>query len=259
MSITHETLVEMIKRQLKEEKANKLLTESSLNRVRSHIMKHDSATITAFRDDPSDSKYCMDASAVSDKIESNKQNKKKIYRKTNRERNSELKGILMGLNYGITPVKGVYVENYKDPNAPKTPPKIGTDGKPIKEPKPVEVGEESFFVLNSPDDPNFIQNMYALSKKFCQDCVLIIPKGGKGAYVYGTNKNWPGYKVKNVQGDIYFGEEGEFMTKVKNRPFKTKKNEPLKELFTKKDSNARTKAIVSKMARDFLQEMKNFL
>ena len=59
-----------------------------------------------------------------------------------------------------------------------------------------------------------------LGKKFCQDSVLIIPKGGQGAYLHGTNNSeFPGLDQKIMVGDLKMGGEDEFMTKVGNRPF----------------------------------------
>ena len=77
--------------------------------------------------------------------------------------------------------------------------------------------EYTAFVL---DDPNFHNEMERLSEKYCQDSVLIIPQGGKGAYLMGTNNSdYPGYGEKEVVGNLKMGKEAEFMTRVKGRPY----------------------------------------
>ena len=69
------------------------------------------------------------------------------------------------------------------------------------------------------DDPDFAKYIVDLGDEFCQDAVLIIPKGGKGAYLHGTNNSeFPGYGQKVQAGDLSFGREQEFMTKVRGRP-----------------------------------------
>lgn len=68
---------------------------------------------------------------------------------------------------------------------------------------------------------------------------MIIPKGAKGAYLFGTNNSeFPGYKkVVNV-GDVKFGVDDEFMTKIRNRPI-TFKEQNLLETYEKLSGNER--------------------
>ena len=132
-----------------------LLTESSLSRIYQHVTEHDTALLTAFRDDASDLSSCLDAA-----IEGNLSNK---------ERNRDLKAALLSLGYGVTAVDGSFIENYGNLD------------------KQVEVKEDSFFVVNLNDGSDFTEAITSLGTKYCQDSVLIIPQGGNGAYLYGTN------------------------------------------------------------------------
>jgi len=165
---------------------------SGLSRTLQHIEEHGCALITAFRNDPADMSKCRPGSAPK------KESKTK---QTNKRRNRDLKAMLLGLDYGITKVDGSFVENFEQPDA-------------------VEVKESSLFVVNLFDDPGFHDEMARLSEKFCQDSVLIIPQGGKDAYLMGTNNSdYPGHGEKEVVGNLKMGEEAEFMTRVKGRPY----------------------------------------
>ena len=104
------------------------------------------------------------------------------------------------MKYGVTNVDGSYIEDFNTPEA-------------------YEVAEDSFFVVNLKDDPDFAKYIVILGEDFCQDAVLIIPKGGQGAYLHGTNNSeFPGYGRRVQAGDLSFGREKEFMTKVGGRP-----------------------------------------
>jgi hypothetical protein len=164
------------------------INEKSLSRVYAHILNHDCAVITAFRD-----------SMV--KCLSGENSGEKVNLFQNKERNRELASALMLLGYDITKVKGTYIENYLEDNA-------------------VEVREDSWFVVNSKDDSNFISNIVKLGEMYCQDAVIIIEKGGKNSYLIGTNNaSSPGYGTKTPFGNLKFGNERMIMTKVGNRPF----------------------------------------
>ena len=163
------------------------LNESSLSRLYRHMMAHDTAIITAHRGNPNDDSNCVDKSQVTGDS-------------SNEVRNRDLKATLLALKYGVTNVDGSYIEDFNTPEA-------------------YEVAEDSFFVVNLKDDPNFTKYIVDLGDEFCQDAVLIIPKGGKGAYLHGTNNSeFPGYGQKVQAGDLSFGREQEFMTKVRGRP-----------------------------------------
>ena len=167
----------------------KVILETSLSRVHRHIMQHDCAVITGFRN-----KMENCAFDVKKKDELLKRFEKK-------DRNFVLKKALLNNGYGVTDVMGSYVENYMTDNA-------------------IEVKEESLFVVNRINDPKFLDFIITLGKVFCQDSVLIIKKGGKNNFMVGTNHaEFPGLdKIVKLE-DFKPGYEGEFMTRVNDRPF----------------------------------------
>ncbi len=122
-------------------------------------------------------------------------------RKENMQKNRELKAQLLEKGYGITKVEGSFIENFDTPEA-------------------VKVSENSLFVSNRKDDDNFALKLARLGEKYDQDSVLIIPKGGEGAYLFGTSKtnDFPPYGDTFEVGNLKMGEEAEFMTKVGDRP-----------------------------------------
>lgn len=181
---------------LKEELAG-IVTESGLSRVHSHIMDHDCSIITAQRSNPFNRSLCVGQDFSEEEFQMFDNNP----RKANEINNRNLKSYLLHKGYGVTSVDGSYVENFKQPNA-------------------VEVKEDSLFVVNLDDDPDFFGNMEMLGRKYCQDSVLLIPIGGENAYYMGTNKSsYPGLGNRLDVGGLKMGEEAEFMTRVRNRPF----------------------------------------
>ena len=88
----------------------RFLKESSLSRLYRHMQDHESAALSAFRNE--------------------------FTKEENLERNRKLKAELLGRGYGVTRILGSYIENFETPKA-------------------VEVAEESFFVSNRKDDPDF--------------------------------------------------------------------------------------------------------
>lgn len=184
-----------------------VVTESlneSLSTVYEHILEHDCATISAFRNDPTDATLC-----VSGKPPSTFQNEKGLDNyQINIKNNRELKAALLSQGLGVRKVKGAYIENFKseDPEKP-----------------PIEVSEASLFVMNLPnlDQQEFFDIIINLGKKYCQDSVLLIPKGGQqGAFLYGTNNgDFPGLDQKATYEKLSFGKKHEFMSKIRNRPF----------------------------------------
>ena len=125
---------------------NNFLNESGLSRVHQHISAHDTAVITAFRNDPSSDEGCYNAKPPAEQEESPL--------KANKARNKNLKAVLLKMGYGVTRVDGSYIENFDDVDNRK------------------EVSEESFFVVNLKDDPDFNNNINRLGQMFCQDSVL---------------------------------------------------------------------------------------
>ena len=124
----------------------KLLSESSLSRVQSHMSKYETAIITSHRGNLEDASRCTEE-AVQQDGESNK------------TRNRDLKAVLLAQGYGVTKAKGSYIEDFETPAA-------------------MEVSEDSFFVVNLKNDPSFVDTITTLGEKYCQDSVLIIPVNG---------------------------------------------------------------------------------
>ena len=123
-------------------------------------------------------------------------------KKENLERNRELKAELLGRGYGVTRILGSYIENFETPKA-------------------VEVAEESFFVSNRKDDPDFALEIAQLGEDFDQDSVLIVDKGAQDAYLLGTSPEgeYPPYGQKDSVGALKMGSEAEFMSRVSGRPY----------------------------------------
>ena len=172
---------------------DKYLNESSLSRTQQHLENYDCAILTAYRGDPTDGSKCIAGS----RVESGTSNKFRM----NQARNVDLLSTLKGLGYGVTGVLGTYIENYGKEDA-------------------IEVKEHSYFVVNLNEDPSFFTQIENLGQYFCQDAVLISPKGGKTAYLLGTNNNeFPSLGVKQTTGRFIGGETGEFMTRVGDRTY----------------------------------------
>jgi len=200
------------------------LNESSLSRLYHHMMNYETAIITAFRNDPSDELKCTDVSEVGAVEGEN------TVHQTNKRRNRVLKATLLSLGYGVTRVDGSYIEDFETPAA-------------------YEVAEESFFVVNLQGDPGFVDQISNLGEKFCQDSVMIVPRGAKGAYLFGTNNSeFPGHGQRIEAGDLSFGREKEFMTKVGNRPMAF-----TEELETYKDLSRLERMAAKAMAKKVLQ------
>lgn len=207
---------ELMEECLSHSKTGDVIEESTLNRLMSHIMSHDCAVITSFRNSMVNCLF----SGKNDKL---------INIRTNKGRNKTLKASLLSLGYDITKVKGSYIENYLSDNQ-------------------IEVKEDSFFVVNSNDDDNFINTIYRLGEMFCQDSVLIIEKGGDSIYLHGTNNSdFPGFGNNVPMGKFKPGIEGEFMTKVGGRPF-------VIENFKLLSNNS--KKIVTDLSRPIIESLK---
>jgi hypothetical protein len=171
------------------------LNESNLSRIYQHIMDHECAIITAFRANPFDRSKSVDPTPLP--YSSQEHNALSANKLANRD----LKAVLLASGFGVTAVDGSFIENYKTTRA-------------------IEVREDSLFVANLEDAPDFFGTIIKLGKKFGQDSVLLIPVGGKEVYLYGTNRSeFPGLDQKVKVGEWKGGKEAEFMTRVKNRPF----------------------------------------
>lgn len=172
------------------EKKDLQINESSLSRVWRHSENHDIAIITANR---SVNVNCL-------KLRDNETEGQEFTEKENHERNKDLQALLLNKGYGITKVKGNYIENFETPQE-------------------VVVSENSYMVVNFKDDADFFQNIIKYAKYFCQDAVLLKRKG-EDAILYGTNNaEFPGLDNEINLGKFKGGEKSEFMTTVNNRPF----------------------------------------
>jgi hypothetical protein len=120
---------------LKDHLEEKELNESGLSRVWKHMDSHDCGLITAFRN----AKAC---------------GKGDVYTKEEKlKRNKSLLAKLQAKRYGVTSVKGSYIENFGSSDAK-------------------EVGENVFFVVDTLDAGNLKEDLVKLGKEFEQDAVL---------------------------------------------------------------------------------------
>jgi len=156
------------------------INESGLSRIKNHIDNYACGAITAFRGDKT--------------------------RAENINNNKEILAVLKRLGYGVTKVKGSYIESFGSDDAK-------------------EVGESSFFVVNHKvdgDDNGELESILKrLGEKYDQDSILSIRSGE--AFLIGTSKRddaWPSYGVKERVGSGKFGKvSGEFFSRIKGRQF----------------------------------------
>jgi hypothetical protein len=115
----------------------------------------------------------------------------------------KLRAKLISLGYDVTEVVGAYIEN-----------------KGTKTEK--EVQEVSLFVACKPetDCDKLEYHLRQLGLFFNQDSILYKPADST-AYLVGTSKKgtWLGYGETQDQGMPAMGRLGEFMSRVRNRPF----------------------------------------
>jgi hypothetical protein len=158
----------------------KYLKESALSRIVDHMEKHSCGIITTYRGERT--------------------------RAENKSNNREALAVLKRKGYGVTKVKGSYIENFGSDTA-------------------IEVGEDSFFVVNykvDGDDGGELENVLRkLGERYDQDSILSIR--GKDAVLIGTSKRdnaFPNYGQRVPLGSGKFGRAAyEFLTRIKGRPF----------------------------------------
>lgn len=125
--------------------------------------------------------------------------------KENRENTARLRTELVRRGFSVTAIDGVYIENYGAPNAR-------------------EVNEKSFIVFDYQQRGNLKQTLIELGIKYEQDCVTFNHVKSGVYYLLGTKEGvHPGYGVELPLGKPMFGEGGEFLSRVKGRPFVFKK------------------------------------
>ena len=182
---------------------NNELNEKPLNRMMLWLNKCDCAFITAFR-------YKLIDIANPDKTyygpNDNWTDKKIFTHEENREKNKLLKAELLNLKYGVTTVKRVYPEGMNN-----------------------ESSEESFFVVNRFNDPNFLNNLLSLAEYFNQDSIYYKPKDKTYGYLIGTNgATYPGYHEKGDESKLKPGSASNFMSRIGNKAFSFIPNNALK-------------------------------
>ena len=154
----------------------RVIQEKGLSRILTHIEAHDTGSITAYR-------Y-------------------QFSKRENQQRNKSLQAKLASLGYGITSVRGTYIEDYGTPEAK-------------------EVGEHTFFVVDLTNRGRLRDDLIRLGQEFDQDSILFIPKGGVASELIGTNETgYPGLGNSLKLPVLKFGDDGnEFLTRVAGRPF----------------------------------------
>ena len=169
------------------------LCESSWSRILHWMETHDIATITAFRGSLRD---VTEGTLIPDGCDVGYE----FSLQENRNRNRQLKASLLADGYGVTSIFGSWIEGIS-----------GSDAK--------EVAEESFFVVNLKDDPDFFNKLFKLSEYFNQDSFLFKEKGSDEAVLVGTNaSDFPGYGNKVVAGELT-SLPSKFMSRIKKAAF----------------------------------------
>jgi len=164
------------------------LNESGLARIYQQTLKHDSGTISAFRS----ARDCN--------------NGEKYTRKEKMKLSRELNAKLLKLGYGVTQIQGVYIENYKTPDA-------------------IEVKETSYIVVDLKDGGNLKKDLIKLGLEYEQDSITYQSHKDNIYYLIGTSKcenSYPGAGKVGVEvklGKTIFGKDGEFHSQINGRPF----------------------------------------
>lgn len=173
----------------------KQIYESSVNRLAAWMENHDVATITAFRNVLSN---IQNEHLTCFEINGNEiEEYHKFSLKEKRAWNQQLHALLLSHGYGVTKIKGSYLEKGMDKSS----------------------DEESFFVVNLKDDQKFKENLLRYAEYFNQDSILYKEAGNNQAYLIGTNgAEFPGYREEVPQGNMRF-IAGRFMSKIKNAAF----------------------------------------
>jgi hypothetical protein len=175
----------------------KNVNESSLSRIYRHSQEHDTGFITAFR-------YARDCGKGV-----------KYTKDENLKRNKSLLAKLQSKRYGVTAIKGRYIEGY------------GT-------PEEKEVGENVFFVVDLNDTGNLLKDLKKLGIEFDQDTILFVPEAEKESQLHGTNYCVPEFlkfgQVKKLTSAV-FGEKGIMYSRVNGRPFVFKELDPIQEEY----------------------------
>ncbi len=163
---------------------NQPIIESSISRIHDHLKNHDCGFITAWRS----------ATDCNQGVPFTREQKN--------ERNRKLFALLKTKGFGVTKVKGSYIEDFQTPAAK-------------------EVGEESFFVVDINDSGNLKETLINLGEAFEQDSILFSAQGGENIELIGTSdceNAYPGKGNTIPQGSIT-GEESQFFSRIGSRAF----------------------------------------
>ena len=232
IKITEGELVEAISNATK-----KVIEESNIKRIEKWVNEKEIAIITAWRgqfvnltpktDIPShishnpkkrSEKQVGEPFSVGDSFSTEE---KKYY-------NRALKSLLLSYGYGVTNVRGKWIGNF--------PNNMSSDD------------EESFFVVNIDNDPDFKDKIFKLSEKFNQDAFAYSPLGTNEGYVIGTNaSSWPGYGNTVLLGNFTPNIIAQSMTSIKNRAFS----------FTNQPCNKETPKTFQDRKRERMEEVRN--
>jgi hypothetical protein len=214
-----------------------LINEAGLAKIRQDMLDFDTAFITAFRGDISDKSMCAYVPPPKDVSERSRMGRKGV---TNRSNNKDLSAYILSRGYGLKNVQGSYIENFGSLDPEKIP---------------REVKENSFFVVNLNNDPQFFDEIIDLGKRYCQDSVILVPKGGE-AFLYGTNNTYPGLDQKETVGKFMGGETGEFMSRIGGRPFVMKEEEETKTYNDYSGKQRQAIKLMSKRVSGEIEEMR---
>lgn len=170
------------------------VVDSNLDRIEKWINSKEIAGITAFRKELKDV-HNQEATLIDKPIDGTPE-ERRYSKQENRARNRDLKMALARKGYGVTSVMGLYPEG----GVPKT--------------------EESFLVVNLPDDPEFYDVLFRLSEWYNQDTFLYKPKGEPEAVLVGTNDDdFVGYGNSRPAGQFAKNVQGDFMSRLKNKGY----------------------------------------
>ena len=170
------------------------IADSNLDRIEKWINSKEVAGITAFRKELKDV-HNQSATLIDKPIDGTPE-ERRYSKQENRARNRDLKMALARKGYGVTSVMGLYPEG----GVPKT--------------------EESFLVVNLPDDPEFYDVLFRLSEWYNQDTFLYKPKDEPEAVLVGTNDDdFVGYGNTRPAGQFAKNVQGEFMSRLKSKGY----------------------------------------
>jgi hypothetical protein len=147
---------------------NHLLFESNIKRIEKWVDSKDIAILTGFRTTLNDvtNNTFMGSKNVGDAFS----------REENKKRNDELSDALLALQYGVTKVRGSWLEGFVMQNVPNADER--------------EWQEDSYFVVNLNNDPSFYNNIFKLSEYYNQDAFIYKPLNGTAKEVYTNHREY---------------------------------------------------------------------